>query len=609
MSVDSVLIAGRYRLESVLGEGGMGTVWTGRDELLGRRVAIKQVRIPPGLPDRDREVLHERMMREARLTARLNDPRVITVYDVVLHEDQPYIVMELVPSRSLDQELDASGPLAPQRVARIGLDLLGALDLAHREGIVHRDIKPSNVLLAADGRVVLTDFGIATTESDATLTSTGLLVGSPTYMSPERLRGEYVGPKADLWSLGATLYAATEASPPFRAPTTMGTITAILTADLRTPEVGGSLREVLLGLLEKDPDQRLDSASARTLLQRATDEPGGATSALPAQAPVMAPVIAPAGAAAPPPAAAPSYVWVTEADDDLAAPSPSLSSPSPSPSPAAAAAAPMAANLGYEHPDDRDDSGSRSRWLPLLAGLAILALLLGGLLAWLTGFGFGGGSTDDGGTVAGGASTQTDLTPSTDPPTDDEPTDAKPDDDATDDKKSDDKPEDDKPEDDKSDETEPTESPETEDGVPEGFRLHTDELGFTVAVPKGWERRVEGLQVDFVSPEGSAFLRVEQVAQAGPDAAQAWYDNEDSTAARLGGYDRIRIEPVDFGPYEAADWEFTWEGSTGTRHVLNRGIITDPRGFAIYVSTLEEDWDTTGLAVFDAATEAFAPVG
>jgi tRNA A-37 threonylcarbamoyl transferase component Bud32 len=595
---DFVLVAGRYRLESVLGEGGMGTIWTGRDELLGRRVAVKQVRIPPGLPDRDREVLHERMMREARLTARLNDPRVITVYDVVLHEDQPYIVMELVPSRSLDQELDASGPLAPQRVARIGLDLLGALDLAHREGIVHRDIKPSNVLLADDGRVVLTDFGIATTESDATLTSTGLLVGSPTYMSPERLRGEYVGPKADLWSLGATLYAATEASPPFRAPTTMGTITAILTADLRTPEVGGSLREVLLGLLEKDPDQRLDSAQARTLLQRAVDEPGGATSALPAQAPVMSPVIAPTGAAAP--AAAPSYVWVTEDDDDLAAPSPSpLSSP--------AAAAPMAADFGHERADDPDASGSGSRWLPLLAGLAILALLLGGLVAWLTGFGFGGGLTDDGGTVAGGASTQTDVTPSSDPPTDSEKADVKPDDD----EKSDDKPEggEDKPEDDKSDETAPPDSPETEDGVPDGFRLHTDELGFTVAVPKGWERRVEGSQVDFVSPEGSAFLRVDQVAQAGSDAAQAWYDNEDSTAARLGGYERIRIEPVDFGPYEAADWEFTWEGSTGTRHVLNRGIITDPRGFAIYVSTLEQDWDSTGLAVFDAATDAFAPAG
>ena len=583
MASDFVLVAGRYRLESVLGEGGMGTIWTGRDELLGRRVAVKQVRIPPGLPDRDREVLHERMMREARLTARLNDPRVITVYDVVLHEDQPYIVMELVPSRSLDQALDASGPLAPQRVARIGLDLLGALDLAHREGIVHRDIKPSNVLLADDGRVVLTDFGIATTESDATLTSTGLLVGSPTYMSPERLRGEYVGPKADLWSLGATLYAATEAAPPFRAPTTMGTITAILTADLRTPEVGGSLREVLLGLLEKDPDQRLDSAQARTLLQRAVDEPGGATSALPAQAPVMSPVIAPTGAAAP--AAAPS-------------PSP-LSSP--------AAAAPMAADSGHERADDPDASGSGSRWLPLLAGLAILALLLGGLVAWLTGFGFGGGLTDDGGTVAGGASTQTDVTPSSDPPTDSEKADVKPDDD----EKSDDKPEggEDKPEDDKSDETAPPDSPETEDGVPDGFRLHTDELGFTVAVPKGWERRVEGSQVDFVSPEGSAFLRVDQVAQAGSDAAQAWYDNEDSTAARLGGYERIRIEPVDFGPYEAADWEFTWEGSTGTRHVLNRGIITDPRGFAIYVSTLEQDWDSTGLAVFDAATDAFAPAG
>jgi serine/threonine protein kinase len=130
MSSDTSLVAGRYRLESVLGQGGMGTVWTGRDELLGRQVAIKEVRIPPGLSERDREVLHRRMMREARLTAQLNDPRIITVYDAVLHDGRPFIVMEHVPSRSLDQELDQSGPLPPQRVAEIGLELLAALDLA-----------------------------------------------------------------------------------------------------------------------------------------------------------------------------------------------------------------------------------------------------------------------------------------------------------------------------------------------------------------------------------------------------------------------------------------------------------------------------------------------
>ncbi len=573
---DPELVAGRYRLESVLGEGGMGTVWTGRDELLGRRVAVKQVRIPPGLPDGDRDVLHERMMREARLTARLNDPRVITVYDVVLHGGQPYIVMELVPSRSLDQELDASGPLAPQRVASMGLDLLGALDLAHREGIVHRDIKPSNVLLADDGRVVLTDFGIATTESDATLTSTGLLVGSPTYMSPERLRGESVGPKADLWSLGATLYAATEASPPFRAPTTMGTITAILTADVHTPNVGGALREVLLGLLEKDPSRRLDSAQARQLLQRATEEPGGSTTAMPAQAPVMA-------------AAAPPYVWVTDGDPDL-----DPVSPPP--------AAPVANGGSYDDPDRASGEKSPSRWLPLVGALAVLALLLGGLVAWLLGSDDGG--TDNTGTVANSADNGAERRKSAESqPTDEqstgsESTETQP-------------PETDETQKAEKPETEETEEPENEDpgsgDVPDGFKLHRDELDFTVAVPKGWERRVEGAQVDFVSPDGSAFLRVEQAAQAGPDAAQAWYDNEPATEAKLPGYERLRIEPVEYGEYEAADWEFTWEGDNGTIHVLNRGIITDPRGFAIYVSTPEEEWDSTGLPVFQAAADAFAP--
>jgi len=206
MSEEPRVLAGRYRLLSVLGRGGMGQVWLAEDEVLGRRVAVKEIRFPSGLPADEREVQRERTLREARLTARLSHPGIITVYDVVSEDGSPYIVMELITAPSLAAAIDMEGSLPPERVAQIGLRLLDALDIAHAEGIVHRDVKPSNVLLDGD-RVVLSDFGIATSASDATLTTTGMVVGSPTYMSPERLRSEGIGPGGDLWSLGATLCA------------------------------------------------------------------------------------------------------------------------------------------------------------------------------------------------------------------------------------------------------------------------------------------------------------------------------------------------------------------------------------------------------------------
>ncbi|MDQ3591521.1 MAG: serine/threonine protein kinase, partial [Actinomycetota bacterium] len=270
---DARLLAGRYRLESVLGRGGMGQVWLGRDETLGRAVAVKEIRLPTALSDDERDALCTRMLREARLTARLSHPGVVTVYDVVSEDGRPFIVMELLRVPTLADEVAANGPLAAGRVAAIGLELLTALDAAHREGIVHRDVKPSNVLLA-DKRVVLSDFGIATSESDPRMTATGLIVGSPTYMSPERLRGSPTGPETDMWSLGATLYAAAEGQPPFDAGTTMGTVLAVLNDPLTGPSVGGQLATVLDGLLDKDPGSRLDSQQAARLLRRVADRSG-----------------------------------------------------------------------------------------------------------------------------------------------------------------------------------------------------------------------------------------------------------------------------------------------------------------------------------------------
>ena len=185
------LLAQRYRLLTEVGRGGMGTVWHARDEALGRDVAVKEVILPHGFSDEEREIQHKRTFREARTAARLSHPGVVTVYDVVEEDGRPWIVMELIRARSLEQMIKQDGPLTPRRAAEIGRQMLSALMAAHEAGILHRDVKPSNVLVsdARSIRAVLTDFGIARAQSDATLTQTGMLIGSPAYIAPERARG------------------------------------------------------------------------------------------------------------------------------------------------------------------------------------------------------------------------------------------------------------------------------------------------------------------------------------------------------------------------------------------------------------------------------------
>ena len=263
------LIGGRYRLDRSIGQGGMGTVWQGHDELLGREVAVKEVRFPPELGKQEMADLRERTMREARATARLSHPNVITTYDVVEEDDRPWIVMELLSTRSLSELLRDEGPLPPHRVAEIGLGVLSALETSHGQGIVHRDVKPSNILITADGRPVLTDYGIATMTGDPALTSTGVVLGSPAYMSPERARGRAFGPESDLWSLGATLYSAAEGRPPFESDNALGTLTAVISDPVTPLSVGGPLALAVDGLLRKDPQERASFRETRELLSRA----------------------------------------------------------------------------------------------------------------------------------------------------------------------------------------------------------------------------------------------------------------------------------------------------------------------------------------------------
>ncbi|GGU88152.1 serine/threonine protein kinase [Streptomyces albospinus] len=260
------LLAGRYRLADVLGRGGMGTVWRAEDEVLGRTVAVKELRFPGGVEEDEKRRLITRTLREAKAIARIRNNGAVTVYDVVDEDDRPWIVMELVEGRSLAEVVRDDGPLTPRRTAEVGLAVLDVLRAAHGQGILHRDVKPSNVLMSDDGRVVLTDFGIAQVEGDPSVTSTGMLVGAPSYISPERARGQKPGPPADMWSLGGLLYACVEGVPPYDKGSAIATLTAVMTEPIQPPKSAGPLEDVIHGLLVKDPAARLDDAGARALL-------------------------------------------------------------------------------------------------------------------------------------------------------------------------------------------------------------------------------------------------------------------------------------------------------------------------------------------------------
>ncbi|GLY90516.1 serine/threonine-protein kinase [Actinoallomurus iriomotensis] len=267
------VLAGRYRLSEQLGRGGMGAVWRADDGVLGRTVAVKELSLPRGVTAERRAVLCERAIREARVSSRLRHGSIIRVHDVIAEDDRPWIVMELLAGRALDE----AGPLPPHRVAEIGLAVLDALGVAHAEGVLHRDVKPGNVFLCDDGRVVLTDFGIATLAGDVSLTASGGLVGSPGYMAPERLRGDTAGPSSDLWSLGATLYTAAEGRSPFTRRTVAGTLSAVLTEEPVTPHRAGPLGPLLMAMLAKDPPRRPPPEEIRAFLRRVA---GGETPAL-----------------------------------------------------------------------------------------------------------------------------------------------------------------------------------------------------------------------------------------------------------------------------------------------------------------------------------------
>src|SRR5689334_2838287 len=262
------ILAGRYRLQAVIGRGGMGAVWRARDELLNRNVAIKEIVWPDMLDPAERETARRRAVREAQMAARLNHPNVVGVYDILEEDGRPCIVMELVPFRSLRDVVAEDGPLSPPEAAQVGLSVLAALRAVHGAGVVHRDVKPANILLGPGGRVVLVDFGIAKAADSPALTASGILLGSPSYLAPERARGGRAGTAADLWALGVSLYAAVEGRPPFERDSMIASLTAVVADEPEPAPHAGPLWPVIEGLLRKDPADRLDAAGAERLLRR-----------------------------------------------------------------------------------------------------------------------------------------------------------------------------------------------------------------------------------------------------------------------------------------------------------------------------------------------------
>jgi serine/threonine protein kinase len=265
------LVAGRYRLADSIGSGGMGRVWRAHDEVLHRAVAIKELTAALYVSESDRERLLARTRAEARAAARINHSAVVTVHDVLEHDGRPWIVMELVEGYSLADAVKEHGRLESAEAARIGLWVLRALRAAHAAGVLHRDVKPGNVLIGHDGRVLLTDFGIAQIEGDTTITRTGEVVGSVDYLAPERVRGHDPGPASDLWALGATLYTAVEGRSPFRRTSPLSTMQAVVEEDAAQPQHAGPLGPVMAALLHKDPAARPDAAEAEQMLAEAAE--------------------------------------------------------------------------------------------------------------------------------------------------------------------------------------------------------------------------------------------------------------------------------------------------------------------------------------------------
>ncbi|MFD3520993.1 serine/threonine-protein kinase [Streptomyces sp. NPDC058653] len=602
------LLAGRYRLGEVLGRGGMGTVWRAVDETLGRTVAVKELRFPSSIDEDEKRRLITRTLREAKAIARIRSNGAVTVYDVVDEDDRPWIVMELIEGKSLADVVREDGILTPRRAAEVGLAILDVLRSAHREGILHRDVKPSNVLIADDGRVVLTDFGIAQVEGDPSVTSTGMLVGAPSYISPERARGKKPGPAADLWSLGGLLYASVEGCPPYDKGSAIATLTAVMTEPLDPPKNAGALEEVIYGLLAKDPALRLDEPGARALLQDVIDAPD--PSELPRQAAdatrvvPLPPVPAPRSGGRTKEAVGSASVagggqrpgGATGAGAGAGVAAGSPSAPASTPGGGTARTTATRASLTDVVP---------RRTLMIIAGVVVLAILAVVLAVALNGDGestAGGDTGKDDTATSAGATAGDDAKGGADTAGKDKQQDSAKD--SGDGKASDDRSSEgsggsgaDDPA--KGSDNSGTDSGSGSDGkgLPEDFKVVKDgQFRFSMAMPDDFRRTgTAGQSSGAIYSESGEFPRIQIDFNAKPtdDAKRAWEQLETQIKGTLGNYKRLGLKSVEFNGYPTvADWEFERDQNGERVRVLNRGFKVDAtHGYAIMITCEASEWD------------------
>ncbi|MEU2184911.1 serine/threonine-protein kinase [Streptomyces thermolilacinus] len=532
-----LVLAGRYRLGETIGRGGMGKVWRAHDEVLHRTVAVKELTAGQYVSEADRVVLHARTQKEARAAARITHPAVVTVHDVLEHDDRPWIVMQYVDGSSLADTVKSApdGRISPREAARIGLHVLGALSAAHAAGVLHRDVKPGNVLLARDGRVLLTDFGIAAIEGDSTITRTGELVGSIDYLAPERVRGADPGPASDLWALGATLYTAVQGESPFRRSSPISTMQAVVTEEAGDAAHAGPLAPVITALLRKDPADRPTAAELERMLLEAME----------GRTPTAAQAFVPTRSVTP--------EELREVADGIAhRPGQGTGDTATAPAPPHGAATTVRAG------------GARWR---RAAMVVLLAAAVG------AGAGFAVMRYAD---RAGRTTTNIAAEPYPSA-------------------------------------TRATAAP-VPGGVPEGWERVEDPLGFSLVVPVGWKRQMDGDQIDYTPDNGRHRIRVS--VDDSPDFENPYMhmlDVEKSLRERLPEYRRVRLDQNTFrDQLESCLWEFTWyEKRThpGKRHAIDQVYYTDDgTEYALYMSSPEEDWATT-REQFDIVLRHWRPAG
>ena len=552
-TIEHRLVANRYELQSVRGRGGMGTVWEAEDQLLERRVAVKEVPLRDRGALGDEGTLRQRVLREARVAARVSHASLVTIYDVVDGGDRVFLVQEYVDAPTLHDVISTQGPLAPQAAARIGCQVLGALEALHRAGIVHRDVKPSNVMVLPNGGVKVADFGIALVEDDRDLTLAGSVLGSPGYLAPEQASGRRAEAAADLWALGATLWFAIEGRGPYGDTPGLAALGEVVHGPIPAAAHAGPLAPVLAAVLRKDPAERASAAELGRLLDAAAAE---APSAPAPPATLVAPAVESAVPVAPSPPPAPPPP-----------PSPPPSAPPPPEhAPAAAASASGWAPAGT---DDRP----RSSISPWLVGLAA-ALLVAALVA--AGLALAGGQDDERAatsatsaapttTAAAAAPTTRAAAPTTRaaaPSTTRAP-------------------------------TAPATGAAAAGAVPAGWQRYEDgKAGYTLAHPPGWQvKKGERNITDFIDPTTGAYLRVDW-SDKPKDPVAAWRQASASFGAGRAGYEELRLEATTFKGFPGALWEYRYSGTSGRLHASNLTFVAaEDRAYALNFQTTDARWD------------------